>query len=607
VVFGPKKKADLGGAVVQLGRISGTGTRYVARVLAPGVEHRFAIQAIGKPGETSKRAKFNVVVPTAAERTGVVPAPRSVQAKLTAPGEITVWWDAVPGATAYSIGRSIQPGGFRRLCELCDPTKPKYVDRDVTPGEIHSYSVATVTPQGRSKVTRSNGVTPTGHSTPDSADAEDSGPPEKPEEVKAVATSPNSIALSWEAGEGATGYEISRRINNGEPRVLVPTTVNTRYVDNQATVSAKGALSYGVTSLNSNGRSEEVTVFVHWGDTATAQQSKDAIDLKAGVKSGNTVLLTFPGLLAGHQYQIQRQIAGGLSSVIATITGSMSSYLDNLGRVQGTIRYMIADLNGKGASNRVFITLNSASIDSAKARTDSASSLSKGPSNLTATVLSPATVRLNWILPNAGMAGQAMRFIRIYRQVENRALVLIGTVDPQLATFIDHLQGNFMGLTYAIEAVYEKGPSQRATVSIDPRKGLVPEGEGASGTSGGKGPAANPVSTGPSDVTAVLNPPNTVVLTWNPLAGETYEIRRSIGTGLGQVVATIASTAGRYVDELPPSAGSQNTAVVYRIRNANDNVAAPVLVTIDPGSGTSETIEDPALDSLRTRGRGKAP
>jgi hypothetical protein len=124
----------------------------------------------------------------------------------------------------------------------------------------------------------------------------------------------------------------------------------------------------------------------------------------------------------------------------------------------------------------------------------------------------------------------------------------------------------------------------------------------------GKGAAANPQPKGPSDVKAVLSAPNTVTLTWNALPGATYEIRRSIGAALGQVVAAIASGAGQYVDQLPPLQDGKDHTVLYRISVANDKLAAPVTVTIDPVEGTSETIEDQGLDSLRSpRGRGRVP
>ena len=519
VVYGPRKKADLGGAGVRLGTVSGGGTRYVARVLAPGAEHHYTLETVPRSG-SSKRFDFNVVVPKAPGGTGTIAAPTGVVAELTSPGVVTVRWNPIDGASAYAVGRSVRPNGFRPLCDLCDPRRAKYVDRETVAGQVHLYSVATVTPDGRSRVTRSNEVTPTGSAGPVQLATEDSTPP----------------------------------------------------ADFTAT------------------------------DSSVAADSKGAIDLKAGLKSGNTVLLTWNGLLSGHRYQIRRTIEGALSSVIATITGTMSQYLDQLpSGIGGRVSYLIEELNGKGASPQVVIALNTQLFDSAKARTYSASALSKGPSNLRATVISPGTIRLDWNLL-APVAGQMMPYIRIYRRLENGALVLIGSVNPGLASFIDHLQGNFMGVTYAIEAVYEKGPSQRATVSIDPRKDLVAGAGGVGDTTGGKGAVANPLPKGPSDVNAVMSGPNTVTLTWIPLPDATYEIRRSIGTALGQVIATIASEAGRYVDQLPPLSSTKDNTVLYRISVANNKLAVPVVVSIDPVQGTSETIEDPGLDSLRSPG-----
>src|SRR5215213_6425838 len=112
VVYGPRKKADLGGAGVRLGTVSGGGTRYVARVLAPGAEHHYTLETVPRSG-SSKRLDFNVVVPKAPGGTGTIAAPTGVVAELTSPGVVTVRWNPIDGASAYAVGRSVRPNGFR--------------------------------------------------------------------------------------------------------------------------------------------------------------------------------------------------------------------------------------------------------------------------------------------------------------------------------------------------------------------------------------------------------------------------------------------------------------------------------------------------------------
>lgn len=334
--------------------------------------YSYDIAALYPRGRISKKVRSNVVVPVIVKPAGEISAPGSVSAVQTGPGTVTVTWTPVSAATAYVIGRAVTPDGLRKLCELCS-TATKYIDRGVTAGAKHRYSVSALTPIGPTKRTMSNEVTPTGGNGPGPVASEDSTPPGPPSEVKAVAPSPHSIELSWRAGQGATGYEISRRMNNGEARVLVPMTEKTRYVDNQATVDAKGALSYGVTSLNSNGRSEEVTVSIHQGDTAAGEPPKGGIDLKAALKSSNLVIITWGGLTVGHHYGLRRRVGSGPPSIIATIVGTMTQYTDRLPPgIQGQVGYVIEDLNGKGASHEALLTINTVTIDSAKTRSDSA-------------------------------------------------------------------------------------------------------------------------------------------------------------------------------------------------------------------------------------------
>ncbi len=113
--------------------------------------------AVGSDGRPILKVPFNEVSPVHGIRP--VDAPASATATATGPEEVTLSWDPVPGATGYAIGRAVQPNGFRMLCSLCS-SEPTYVDRDVTPGAPHAYTVAAIYSGGVSARTRSNTVTP---------------------------------------------------------------------------------------------------------------------------------------------------------------------------------------------------------------------------------------------------------------------------------------------------------------------------------------------------------------------------------------------------------------------------------------------------------------
>jgi hypothetical protein len=68
----------------------------------------------------------------------VVPAPDSVTATETAPGEITVTWTEVPGAKDYLLFKETWPNGARSVGVI---TGTRYVDRVVKAGGRYSYIV----------------------------------------------------------------------------------------------------------------------------------------------------------------------------------------------------------------------------------------------------------------------------------------------------------------------------------------------------------------------------------------------------------------------------------------------------------------------------------
>ncbi len=108
-------------------------------------------------GRALQRAPFNPVTP--ATSASQLTAPDEVTAEATSAFEVTLSWTPVPGATAYSILRAVSPGGLVQLCALCS-TDTHYVDESVAPGFPHTYAVAAIFPQGSSRRTASNQVTP---------------------------------------------------------------------------------------------------------------------------------------------------------------------------------------------------------------------------------------------------------------------------------------------------------------------------------------------------------------------------------------------------------------------------------------------------------------
>jgi hypothetical protein len=95
-----------------------------------------------------------------------IAGPTGVTAEQTGVGEITIRWNAVPGASEYMISRSVWPNGFQRFVPGAIKATT-YTDTDVRPGVKHIYGVTAKVGNGRvTAVTRSNEVIPGGRTRP---------------------------------------------------------------------------------------------------------------------------------------------------------------------------------------------------------------------------------------------------------------------------------------------------------------------------------------------------------------------------------------------------------------------------------------------------------
>ena len=253
-------------------------SKNVDRLVLPVVprftgEYSYNIAAIYPKGRVSKKVRSNVVVPVTKKPAGGFAPPNSVTAE-TGSGIVTLTWTPVPGATGYNIGRLVAPGGFKNLCELC-PTTTKYVDRKVTAGAKHIYTVAALTPLGPTKRTRSNEVIPTGEGGsgaggPDSPPTDSTGNASvdtlRPAGVREffARNEPGSrVKLTWSADARAARYLIAfvdsvDDVHYGAQELFAERTVYSG-TDTITTIAAPGDTSrttYAIVSENSHGRSQ---------------------------------------------------------------------------------------------------------------------------------------------------------------------------------------------------------------------------------------------------------------------------------------------------------------------------------------------------------------
>jgi len=241
------------------------------------------LESVDADGRILGRQSFNPITPA----TSFPPPtpPTQLTAEASSSSEVRVTWDAVPGATAYFIGRAVGGSGYGTVCALCS-TEPTYVDQAVMSGQRHAYTVAAIFPSGVSSRVNSNAVTPgqvatagqtgasgtttstgtatptasTGTGTSTAVSGAPAGAPAPPPVVTATATGPGKVRLTWQASPSpdVTAYYIQRDPTGLLPGFVNRVDANIRLYDDglyPASVFASGPLrvTYSVVSYSPTG------------------------------------------------------------------------------------------------------------------------------------------------------------------------------------------------------------------------------------------------------------------------------------------------------------------------------------------------------------------
>ncbi|HEY6508827.1 MAG TPA: fibronectin type III domain-containing protein, partial [Vicinamibacterales bacterium] len=204
------------------------GKRYVYRVraLALNSESRLSHAAVAKP----------LGVPPAV-------APANLQAS-SGNAFIQLSWNAVTGATGYSVFRSTNGGAFGAT-PVTTVTNPSFKNSGLTNGVAYSYRVAARNGAGDGPQSEPVTATP-------------NAPPVAPTNLSA--TGGNAmVTLSWTAVTGATSYRLYRgTATNGQAAAPLATNLTTAaFVDSAVTNGT--AYFYKVTSVAGSGESVRST------------------------------------------------------------------------------------------------------------------------------------------------------------------------------------------------------------------------------------------------------------------------------------------------------------------------------------------------------------
>ena len=214
-----------------------------------------AVLALSVATATGAAAQADKPRSAAGER---LPAPATITATLVAPSRaIRVEWNAVEGATRYTLTRSAPPTPATAVT-LPNSPDTVYLDRDIQPGSTYYYLVSAVNEAGTPGMKRS---------APPVTFVEPERPPLPPLGVRAELRD-GAVLLSWGATGPGQRYRIQRVTQTGTSTGggLLPDAQCCSTRDQLGEVAAGTRIHYFVTAINPSlmssqaARSNEVTV-----------------------------------------------------------------------------------------------------------------------------------------------------------------------------------------------------------------------------------------------------------------------------------------------------------------------------------------------------------
>lgn len=384
----------------------------VLGITDPGVPHACFLQwRADAKSASSARLAFNEITPTApATGAGKTATPSGVTAQETVANEVTLTWNAVPGATAYVIGRAVDQSGFSLYCDVC-PAETTFIDRFVKAGARHLYSVSALGPGGASGRALATAIVPTGNATAIASAASPSVDPtlKAPSGVTATVTGATSTRVSWSRVPIAVAYQLLRSVNGAAPapmaRIPAGTATQIDVPDDVGTFLGAGATQVVVVYLV---KSEDANGFT----TAASTSNTLTIDAKsampAGTSSANVsnavatatslsvVTLTWSPPGGGIPCALERSLSGGAFAALPPLAAGAARWIDSAPTlVAHKPRYRITCGTAKAMLPSVrFSDPRWPSIlpdDGAGASTSATQ-----PANLRAAFTGPDTVALTW-------------------------------------------------------------------------------------------------------------------------------------------------------------------------------------------------------------------
>ena len=496
------------------------------------------------------------------------PGTTSSPGPTTANSTVTLSWGASSGATYYDVGvRDIATG---TLVVNTTTTATSYT-ASLTAGKQYRWNVAAGNATGESAFTTvlyfqtpAAVVIPPTPTSPSPGTTSSPGP----------TTASSTVTLSWGASSGATFYDIGVRDIATGNLVVNTTTTATSYT---VTLTAGKQYKWNVAADNSAG--ESAFTAVQYFQTPAAipptptSPSPGTTSSPGPTMASSTVTLSWNAVAGATYYDVGvRDIATG--NLVVNTTTTATSYTATL-TAGGQFKWNVAAGNSAGESS--FTTVQyfqtPAVIPPTPANPSPGTTSSPGPT------MASNTVTLSW---NA-VAGATYYDVGV-RDIATGNLVVNTTTTATSYTATLTAGGQFK---WNVAAGNSAGESSFTTVQYFQTPAVIPPtpANPSPGTTGSPGPTMAS---------------NTVMLSWNAVAGATYYDVGVRDIATGNLVVNTTTTATSYTAVL--TAGKQ-----YRWNVAAGNTAGESAFTTVLYFQTPTDVVIPATPTSPSPGTTSSP
>lgn len=478
----------------------------------------YVIQAVNSSGSSTSSAQVSATTQLA--------TPLGLAATAVSTSQVNLTWNAVFGATSYSVQRGTSSGG--PYSPVGSPGGSSFANTGLSSGTGYFYVVQAVNVSGTSAV---------------SAEVSTITLPGPPAGVVAAPISASEIDLSWAGVVGASGYTVKRSPTSGGPYATIGSPGTTAFADTGLTPDT--TYFYVVSAVDASGSSvgssqvSATTVLAAPTGVVASAVSPSEIDLSWSPVGGAT------------SYKVQRSASSG--GPYATVGSPATPTFANTGLSPGTTYFYVVqavDVAGPSASSTQV----------------SAITVPAGPLGLTATAVSRSEIDLTWAAV-AGATGYTVQ----RGSTSGGPYSTIGT--PTSPSFADMALSPDTAYYYVVEASNPSGlsaPSAQATATT-----VLAEPTGV---------VATAVSSSEIDLswTAVSGATSYTVQRSNASGGPYITAGSNTVTSLADTGLNPGTTYFYVVEAVNPAGPSARSTQVSTITVP----AAPSGLTATPASGT---------------------